>query len=231
MRARRATALALLLAAAAGCMTIDTQTDEGYTGPRTYSGVRKDMGILPDALLSFAIPWVGISLVDLPFSFLADTVILPVTWPKESERQKKVAEEMQVATERPAVIQPIAGDAGVDTASRLFKECAKLLHDQNPHLGDCYSIDAKVEITGQDELRGAAYKPVLRSGLARDASDGILVEWRDPSFGSDGERVRIAAKRVTSSNPTRLPVVLIVGPCADGGWRILEEISPGLGRE
>ena len=228
MRARAFLAAGLALALGSGCMTIDTQTDEGYDGPRTYSGVRKDLTILPDALLSFSIPWVGISLVDLPFSFLADTVILPVTWPKESERQKKVAEEMQVATERPPVIQPIEGDKGVDTASRLFKECARLLHDQNPHLGDCYSIDAKVEITGQDELRGAAYKTVLRRALERDASDGILVEWRDASFGSDGERVRIAAKRVTSANATRLPVVLIVGPCADGGWRILEEISPGF---
>jgi uncharacterized protein YceK len=230
-RTRFAFALLLALAAAPGCMTIDTQNDEDYEGPRTYSGVRKDLGILPDAFLSLSIPWVGIALVDLPFSFVADTVILPWTMPREAERSGKVAEETQVATERPPVIQPIAGDASVATANRLYTECAKRLHEQDWRVGDCYSIDAKVEITGADPMRGADYKKVLRDGLARDASDGVLVEWREPSFASDGERVRISAKRASSSSATRLPVMLIVGPCGDGGWRILEEISPGLTRE
>jgi uncharacterized protein YceK len=230
-RAVGVVALALALASSLGCMTIDTQLDEDYEGSRVYSGVRKDLSILPDAFLDLSIPWLGIALVDLPFSALADTVILPVTIPREAERSGKVAEESQVATERPPVIQPIPGDASVDTAHRLFTECAKRLHDQDPHFADCYSIDAKVEVVGADPVRGADYKQSLRGDLARDAHDGALVEWRDPTFASDGDKVRIAAKRASSTSPNRLPVVLVVGPCGDGGWRILEEISPGLTRQ
>lgn len=233
MRARAwlGVALTLGLASGPGCMTIDTQNDEDYEGPRTYSGVRKDLTILPDAFLSLSIPWLGIALVDFPFSLVADTVILPVTIPREAERARKLAEEARVDSERPSLVKPEAGEATVATAHRLFTECANLLHAQDPRLADCYSIDAKVEITGAEPMRGAAYKQSLRADLARDANDGALVEWRDPSFASDGERVRIAAKRASSTSATRLPVVLIVGPCGDGAWRILEEISPGLTRQ
>lgn len=231
IRASVGVMLALALTSGPGCMTLDTQNDEGYDGPRTYSGVRKDLTILPDAFLNLSFPWMGIALVDFPFSFVADTVILPITIPREAERASKLAEEARVDTERPSVVKPADGEAPVDTAHRLFTECAKLLHAQDPHLADCYSVDAKIEITGGEPMTGADYKPELRAGLARDASDGALVDWREPSFASEGERVRIGAKRASSTSPTRLPVMLLVGPCSDGAWRIVEEISPGLTRQ
>jgi uncharacterized protein YceK len=212
-------------------MTIDTQTDEGYHGPRTYSGVRRDLSILPDAVLSFAIPWVGIALVDLPFSLVADTVILPVTIPAEAARKRQTAEEEQVATERPSLVTPEAGESLVSIANRLFNECARLLKEQSPRFADCYSIDAKVEIVGAEPMRGAEYKNSLRQALARDASDGVLVEWRAPTFAADGERVRVAATRASSEDAARVPVALVVGPCADGGWRIVEEVGPGFARK
>jgi uncharacterized protein YceK len=212
-------------------MTIDTQTDPGYEGPQVYSGVRKDGRMLTDTFLAFQIPWIGFTLVDLPFSFLADTVLLPVTLPRDRERARKLADESQVATERPSAIPAVAGEAPTATAVRLFTQCARLLHDQDPHLADCYSIDAKVEITGSEPMRGADYKQSLREALARDRSDSEIVEWRDPSYAADGERVRISAKRASSSNANRLPVSLVVGPGSDGGWRILEEIGPGLTRQ
>jgi uncharacterized protein YceK len=230
-RAPLSVALAFALAFASGCMTIDTLNDEGYDGPRTYSGVRKDMAIFPDAFLSLSFPWMGITLVDFPFSLIADTVILPVTIPREAERQKGLADEARVDTERPGVLKAEPGESEVDTAHRLFTECAKLLHAQDPHFADCYSVDARVEITGSEPVSGADYKPALRKDLARDASEGALVDWREPSFASEGDRVRIAAKWASSLTPTRLPVVLIVGPCPDGAWRIVEEISPGLTRQ
>jgi uncharacterized protein YceK len=230
-RVTRSVALLLALVAGSGCMTIDTQTDEGYEGPRTYSGVRRDLTILPDAFLSFAIPWVGIALVDLPFSFLADTVILPVTIPREAERARKHEEEARVDVERPSVVTPAAGEAPVATAHRLYTECAKLLKEQDSHFADCYSIDATVEIIGSQPMRGADYKIELRKALKRDASDFVLIEWRDPEFSADGERVRIAVKRAISEDATRIPVALVVGPGADGGWRILEEIGPGFTRK
>lgn len=232
MRARvRSVTLLLLLAAGSGCMTIDTQTDEGYEGSRVYSGVRKDLTILPDALLSFAIPWVGIALVDLPFSALADTVILPVTIPAEAKRSANLEEEAQVATERPSVVTPAEGESAAAVASRLFDECARLLKAQDPHLADCYSIEAKVEIAGSPAMRGADYKVALRESLRRDASDGVLVEWRNPSYAFDGTRVRVTAVSASTEQAARLPIALVVGPGDDGGWRILEEVGPGLARK
>ncbi len=212
-------------------MTIDTQTDEGYHGSRIYSGVRRDLSILPDAVLSFAIPWVGIALVDLPFSLVADTVILPITIPAEAERNRQIADDEQVATERPSLVTPQGGESPVATANRLFGECARLLKDQNPRLADCYSIDAKVEIVGAEPMSGAQYKNALRQSLARAASDGVLVEWRGPTFASDGDRVRVAATRASSEDAARVPIALVVGPCPDGGWRILEEVGPGFARK
>ena len=63
--------------------------------------------------------------------------------------------------------------------------------------------------------------------MARDAAAGHLVEWREPSFSADGAQVRIDATRASSSEPSRSPLVLRVGPCSDGAWRILNETSIG----
>jgi hypothetical protein len=106
-----------------------------------------------------------------------------------------------------------------------------LLHAQDPQLADCYSIGARIELGGAAAQSGADYKPALRAALARDASDGVLVEWRNPTFAPDGERVRISATRASSAVAARSPVTLVVGPCTDGGWRILEETGPGSSRE
>lgn len=224
-------ALAAALAAATGCMTLDTQMDAGYHGPQVYSGVRKDAAILVPNLQTMSLGWVAIALADFPFSFLADTVLLPVTLPRDAAAEQQQAEELEVATERPSLVKPVAGEAPEVTAQRLFDACASLLQDQDPHLADCYSIDARVELAGAEPQRGADYKPALRAALARDHSDGVLVEWRSPSFTVEGERVRIAATRATSAAAARKPVTFVVGPCADGGWRILEEVGPGMSRE
>jgi uncharacterized protein YceK len=225
---RRALLALVAALAAPGCMTIDTQIDEGYDGPYVYSGTRKDAGMWPDAFITFNVPVFLLTTVDFPFSLVADTVILPVTIPKDQARQAKTAEESRVDVERSAAVQPHPGEEKLATAHRLFTECARRLHDHDLGFTDCYSIDAKVEITGEEPMTGADYKPRLRSELARWKASGDTVEWRDPSFAEDGDRVRISAKRAESDNARRLPVSLIVGPGADGAWRIEEEISPGL---
>ena len=216
----------LALAASLGCMTIDTQRDVGYHGPRVYSGVRKDAQMFPDAFLNLS-GWALFVLVDFPFSAVADTVILPVTIPKDRVRDQEIAAETEVATERPSPIDPVAGEDALATAHRLFDECARRLHEQDPHFSDCYSVDADIEIAGGATLRGAEYKSAVRGALARDVAAGHLVEWRTPTFTADGARVRIDATRASSSAPPRSPVVLEVGPCADGAWRIVSESSVG----
>ena len=227
MRALRLAA-ALALAGALGCMTVDSLRDPGYQGPAVYSGVRKDMAMLSGTLspgdLMFALSYAAI---DLPFSALADTALLPVTIPRDQSREQERAAETQTAAERPGPIEPIAGEEALATAQRLFQTCAQLLHKQDPQLADCYSVDADVEINGGGSLRGGDYKHWVREGMARDAAAGHLVEWREPSFAAEGARVRIDATRASSSEPSRSPLVLYVGPCADGAWRIVAETSIG----
>ena len=225
---RRALLALVAALAASGCMTIDTQMDASYDGPNVYSGTRKNLHTWPNALIDFNLPMFLLSTVDFPLSLVADTVMLPATIPKDTVRDAKNTEDTRVDVEHVAAIQPHPGEEKVATAHRLFSECARRLHDADPHLADCYSIDAQIEITGSETLRGADYKPKLRDQLARWKSSGDTVEWRDPSFAEDGERVRISAKRAVSTNGRRLPVSLMVGPGADGAWRIEEEIGPGL---
>lgn len=225
---RRALVALVAALAAPGCMTIDTQMDASYEGPNVYSGTRRDLKIWPNAFIDFNVPMFLLSTVDLPFSLVADTVMLPVTIPKDKERAAKETQETRVDVERAAVIQAHPGEEKLATARRLFTECAKRLRDHDSHFADCYSIDAKIEITDQEPLRGADYMQKLRGQLDHWASSGETIEWRDPSFAEDGERVRISAKRAVSTSGRRLPVSLVIGPGADGAWRIEEEISPGL---
>lgn len=226
-RVGRAAAALLLALGASACMAIDTQTNKSYRGPLVYSGTRYDLSGAGDALVDFNIGWLMFLLADLPFSFLADTVMLPVTIPRESARSVEHAAELQVATERPSPVQPRADEAPVATAERLFAACEKLVVARDPHLADCYSIDAQVRLAGGAPLRGADYKPVLRAGLEQAVADYQSLDWRDPQYQLEGERVRITAVRASSANPARTPLVLVVGACPDGGWRILEEDSVG----
>ena len=227
MRALRLAA-AFALAGALGCMTVDSLRDPGYQGPAVYSGVRKDVALMSSAFspgdLMYAIMF---SAVDLPFSAIADTALLPVTIPKDQKREQDRAAETQTGAERPGPIEAVAGEEPLATAQRLFQTCAQLLHRQDPQLADCYSVDADVEINGGGSLRGGDYKLRVREGMARDAAAGHLVEWREPSFSADGARVRIDATRASSSEPSRSPLLLFVGPCSDGVWRIVAETSIG----
>ena len=226
-RIARSCAVALLALAATACMAIDTQTNKGYKGPLVYSGTRYDADQFANAFIDFNIGWMMFTMFDFPFSFLADTVMLPVTIPRENARTAKEAEEAQVTAERPSPVQPRAGEAPLDTAQRLFAACERLVRDRDPHLADCYSIDAQIQLEGSAPLRGAEYKVVLREGLERAVAAYQSLDWRDPAYQVEGERVRISAIRGSSADPARTPLVLVVGAGSDGSWRILEEQSVG----
>ena len=226
-RSVRTGAVALLALTASACMAIDTQTNKGYKGPLVYSGTRYDSGMFGNALVGFNMGAMMFALIDFPFSFLVDTVLLPVTIPREMARSDKAAEEAQVASERPSPVQPRANEEALATAQRLFTACDKLLRERDPHLADCYSIDAKIELTGEPPMSGAEYKPLLREGLERAVTAYQSLDWRDPQYQVEGERVRISAVRGSSADPARTPLVLVVGPGADGSWRIVLEQSVG----
>ncbi len=208
-------------------MSIDTQLNRGYEGPYVYSGVRKDFEIMGPAFLRLSFGWVLITLVDLPFSLVADTVLLPVSIPRDSERAQRVAERTQVESDRPALVHAKAGEAPADTARRLFDACRALLRRQDADLTDCYAVDAAISLAGAQPMRGAAYKPVVRGAISRDQEEEIFIDWRDPVFEPEGERVRVRATRRSSRESAESTIELVIGPGSDGGFRILEETSVG----
>jgi uncharacterized protein YceK len=226
-RSRAFACLLALLTAAPGCMTIDTQLGRGYEGPYVYSGARKDLEIMGPAFLHLSMGWVILTLIDLPLSLVADTLLLPVSISRDAQRDKKIEEKTQVATDRPALVHAKAGDTPSDTARRLFDECRDLLRRQRPELTDCYSVDAAITIAGGPALPGSQHKLAVREAIAHHRDQGITVDWRDPVFETDGERVRIRATRRSTREPSESALSLVVAPGADGGWRIVEEQSVG----
>ena len=108
-------------------MSLDTQLGRGYEGPYVYSGVRKDLGIMGPAFLHLSFGWVVLTAVDLPFSLVADTLLLPVSIRRDRERAKAIEARTQVETDRPALVHAKPGESPSDTARRLFDRCRDLL--------------------------------------------------------------------------------------------------------
>ncbi len=226
-RSRSLACLLALLVATPGCMTIDTQLGRGYEGPYVYSGVRKDLEILGPAFLHLSVGWVILMLIDLPLSFVADTLLLPVSLSRDAERDQRIHEKTQVATDRPALVHAKPGESPADTARRLFDECRALLRRQNPQLADCYAVDASISITGGAQHSGSQHKLAVREAIDHHQDAGITVDWRDPSFAVEGERVRVQATRRSTRDPSESPLAFVFAPGPDGGWRIVEETSVG----
>ncbi len=224
----------LLASSVGGCATFETRGDRSYQGARTYSGARTSLDRIGQGLLNWNVPLVVIGFVDLPFSFLADTVLLPVTISEESSRQTRVAERLQTRSEIATGIRSQAGVAPTETARRLFEACVSRLESLDPSLTDCYSIEARIALldpahpTGGElsELSGAEYKARMRQVLARIRARGDYFTYREISYAPEGANVRVHAQRVSSSSPTRAPVTFLLGPGADGEWRILAERGP-----
>ena len=208
-------------------MTLDTQLGRGYEGPYVYSGARKDLEIMGPAFLHLSMGWVILTLVDLPLSLVADTLLLPVSISRDSERSKVIDEKTQVRSDRPALVHAKAGEAPVDTARRLFDECRALLRRQDDAVADCYSVDASITIVGGSAIRGSDHKLTIREAIALHREQGISVDWREPVFEPDGERVRIRASRRSSQAADATELVLVVAPGPDAGWRIVEETGVG----
>lgn len=227
LRSRPLAGLLALLFGATGCMTLDTQFSRGYEGPYVYSGVRKDLEILGPAFLHLSFGWVTLSLLDLPLSLVADTLFLPVSISRDAVRDAKIEEKTQVRSDRPALVHAKAGETPVQTARRLFDECRDLLRRQDDAVADCYSVDAWITVVGGTSRRGSDEKLTIRQAIALHRELGISVDWREPVFEPDGERVRITATRRSSQSADASEIVFVVAAGPDGGWRIVEETGIG----
>ncbi|MCP4004947.1 MAG: YceK/YidQ family lipoprotein [bacterium] len=214
-----------------GCQTFETFGDPAYDGPSIYSGTRRNLTFVGSGVLNLSMFMVSLGVIDFPFSFVADTLLLPVTIPRWNQAgQSKFARE-RVDQEVASPVQVEPGEAPQEIAERLFAICQKRGEQLDPSLTDCYSIAARIELKRQDEevraFSGAEYKPEIRHSIKRASYQGDFMTYRDVSYEVSGETVRIRAMRATAFSRERLPVYFVVGPSADGQWRILEESSPG----
>jgi uncharacterized protein YceK len=213
-----------------GCMTLDTLNDRGYRGPYAYSGARADLRMISETFLNLAWPFTIFFLVDLPFSTVADTLLLPVMLPRERKRLAELEQRQRIDVEQPPLVEAEPGEQPEETAERLLSRCRELSRALEDELLDCYSIGARIALRLPAEpngaarrLSGAQYKLELRDALEKLRYAGDSIDWIEPEFEREGDAVRVLATRTTATSPATHSQRLLVGPCSDGGWRILEE--------
>jgi len=204
-------------------MTWDTRTNEHYEGPRPYSGTLADLKLMFTSFMGGGSFYFLTSAFDLPFSLLADTLLLPVTIPEEIARGAAVEHALRTDLEQPGPVRPIANVVPERNAEQLFESCVLLFQRLDPDVTDCYALDARVISADGQPVQGGDYKERLRQALTLLHRSGGFVAFHEARYHDEGERVRIEATLETSFMPERAAVVLWVGPGTDGDWRILAE--------
>jgi uncharacterized protein YceK len=227
----RALVVSLCTALASGCMTFDTRTNPGYSGPPMYSGARTAAGNAGQAFTAFNLPFFAFFVIDTVLSTVADTLLLPLTAFEQSKWSEARERRQRIDIEQPSLVVPAANEDPLRTARRLFKACENLARNLNPTYTDCYALDAKIEITDEDgdvrTLNGLEYKAEVRKVLEARRGGTRFVRFLEPQYEVEGQRVRVRAVREDSGVQKRKPIEFVFGPGSDGGWRILEEKSPG----
>lgn len=218
-------ALAALLVS--GCMTLDSLSNPAYKGPRVYSGTRINGTMISRSLAVLNIPVALFHLMDFPFSFVADTLLLPITIPQESARVAEHAEETRTDVERPGPVAHQPRLSSERNAERFFEACARRFANLRPLATDCYSITARI-VLGEQELGGQQRKEQLRLIFGELSGEGGYATLRDPHYTVEveGKRVRIDATLIASFRTDRPRVQLVVELFDDGYWRIVEESGP-----
>jgi hypothetical protein len=213
-------------------MTIDSRVGQAYKGPPLYSGTRMNTRLIGSSFYVFDIQGLIFYGADLVPSFVADTLLLPVTVPEQLSWSEEVAEARQVEHDVQSVINPPPGEETLKTAERLWDKCVDLTAQMQRRLPDCYAVDAKITIPdgsgGTREITGGEYKVHLREIIPEMLNTVRSVTYIDPSYELEGDNVRIRARRADSSVLERTPISFLVGPGPDGQWRILEQNGEGL---
>jgi hypothetical protein len=133
-----------------------------------------------------------------------------------------------------AAAAPEATGAARKAAKVLFSRYVDLEHAFDPALVDLYApgahIQRRVIVSGRpprvDTWAGAQYKDLLRNGLAKAKKTGQDLNFYSAvSYLSEGNRVRIKARRYAKLENVVTPVEILVGPDLSGSWRIFEELS------
>jgi len=224
-------ATALTASGLVGCMTFDTRSNPGYEGPPLYSGTRVAVANFRGAFLAVRPELMAFFLADSVLSGVADTLLLPITIGEQSTWTAARVRAARTDVEQPSVIQPAAREDAVRTAKRLYRTCNGLGRTFSDRFTDCYAVGAKIEILvdGQVErtLSGAEYKDEIRAALATKRGTTEYVRLENPTYAAEGANVRVKAKRLDSEFDDQTEVEMLMGPDAEGNWRILEERSVG----
>ena len=221
-----ALALAATILLGSGCMTLDTRFDRGYEGPRTYSGSRYSLNAIGQSFLGLNVAMALIFMVDLPFSFVADTLLLPITIGEEGRRKEGQVDRSQLAVEVAGPVQPVANASDEVNAERLFERCVGYFETHNTNVADCYAVDAQVRSGGR-QYTGAEYKRVVTTGLLRVKAAGGFFSYTHATYAAqENRRVEVSARRAASFARDHTPATFLVAPGPDGYWRIIQSDEP-----
>lgn len=230
--ARPLLAALLCICFASACMTIDTRSNPGYSGPPAYSGTRTAAARVQGAFMGFNLVGILLNSVDVLLCMVADTFILPLTAFEQAKWSEEREQRARTDIEQKSLVFPAEGEDPLRTARRLFKTCESLARNLNPQYINCYSIDSKIEVTDEDgdtrTVNGKEYKEEVKAVLLARRGGTRFVRFFDPKFELEGNRVRVRATREESGFQERVPIEFLFGAGEDGGWRILEEKSPGF---
>lgn len=120
------------------------------------------------------------------------------------------------------------------SARALFKTYAEYQQSSDPRLADLFDDSALIKSTLRDgtpsgktvQLAAPRYKSLMRVPNSPRNRPSDTLKYSDEIYSPEsGNRVRVSAKRHSRSSGEEFPTSLLVGPDADGTWRIFEEIS------
>jgi hypothetical protein len=116
-------------------------------------------------------------------------------------------------------------------ARAVFEEFVRLGEAFDLALVDLYADTAKISnrrvfpdgTSREMAMPAASYKPLLRRVMPVAKEQNDISRYSDVRYTVEGGNVRISATRYSVMKDYSAPHSLLVGPDADGTWRVLEE--------
>ena len=116
-------------------------------------------------------------------------------------------------------------------ARAVFEEFVQLGEAFDLALVDLYADTAKISnrrvfpdgTSREMDMPAASYKPLLRRVMPVAKEQNDVSRYSDVRYTVEGGNVRITATRYSVMKDYSAPHSLLVGPDADGTWRVLEE--------
>ena len=118
-------------------------------------------------------------------------------------------------------------------AKELFDRYVALEHAYDPAVADLYADSAHIQTTklyatGKEQtvtIPAAEYKALIRRVLPLAETRNDRNTYTNVIYVLKQEMVRIKALRYSENKENWNPLLLLVGPGAEGDWQIFEEIS------